>query len=116
MQEVSNKQQQVKAAVPLKKRFPKKPEMVEGIFRNWEIRGAPITFSYTDDGSPAKKYTLEDGKKYVLPINVARHLNRCGYPTSEAEVDKQGHYLGKREGWIRRYSFRRVDDLMDDVG
>jgi len=96
-----------------------KVPVVEGIFKNWEVRGAPITFSYFSKelcgskGVP-KKYTLEDGKKYKLPIEVAKHINRCAYPVSNAEVDKGGKYLGKREGMVRRYTFRRVDDLMDN--
>lgn len=89
----------------------KKEEMVEGIFRNWEVRGAPITFSYSADKNVAKKYTLEDGKTYILPISVAKHLNRCCYPASEYELDKHGNPLGKRETMVRRYEFRRVDDL-----
>ena len=125
MQEAT-KQQEIKPATKLqealgsKEKSKKKKEipMVEGIFKNWEVRGAPTTFSYYTESlcgkkGVAKKYTFEDGKKYKIPFEVARHINRCAYPTSEAEVDKQGHYLGKREGLVRRYTFRRVDDLMD---
>jgi len=118
---MQNDQQKIKSttkleeAINAKEKSKNKEQMVEGIFKNWEVRGAPITFSYCDDKGPAKKYTLEDGKKYVLPLKVAKHINRCAYPVSQAETDKHGHYLRKREGMVRRYTFRRVDDLMGDT-
>ena len=101
-----------------KKEKPKKKveePMVDGVFKNWETRGAPLAFSFTADKSPAKKYTLEDGKRYKIPISVARHINSCTYPINESEVDKQGNYLGTRESIVRRFSFRRVDDLIDNI-
>ena len=121
-----NKQQEIKTKTKLeetldvKKKDNSKKEteeipLVEGVFKNWEIRGAPITFSFCKDKKTPKKYTLEDGKKYKLPLNVAKHINRCMYPVSKAEVDKHGAYIGKRESMVRRYSFRRVDDLIDDI-
>jgi len=126
----TNKQQEIKPATKLeealgpkekeKSKNKKETQIVEGIFKNWEVRGAPITFSYyskavCDKKGVPKKYTLEDGKKYKLPFEVARHINTCAYPTSKAEVDKKGHYTGKRDAMVRRYTFRRVDDLMDSI-
>lgn len=122
-----NKQQEIKENSNLdetlnldkKEETTKKKEkepMVEGIFRNWEISGSPLTFSFAEGKESPKRYTFEDGKTYVIPVRVARHINRCTYPVNEAETDSQGHYLGKREGIVRRFSFRRIDDLIDDVG
>ena len=125
MQKKENTQQEIKPVAKLKatldvkeKDKPKKKEeepMVEGIFKNWEVAGAPAIFSVSFTKAPAKKYTLQDGGKYTLPLKVAKHINTCSYPVSENEVDKRGHYLGKREGMVRRYTFRRFDDLVDNI-
>ena len=96
------------------KKVDKKP-MVDGIFRNWEIRGAPVIFSFSNSKAPASKFTLEDGKRYTLPLEVAKHINKCTYPVSKAKMDKDGKYIGKENEIVRRYSFRRIDDLIDDV-
>jgi len=124
----TNKQQEIKPVKleeTLNTKEKKKPEkkkeevqMVEGIFRNWDVKGAPIKFSYytkrvCGKGGPPKKYMLEDGGRYTIPLEVARHLNNCAIPVSKAEVDKKGNYIGKREELVRRCTFRRIDDLME---
>jgi len=124
---MEEKQQDIKQSVKLEEALtPTKGKskkskicMVDGIFKNWEVRGAPITFSYFSRSlcgrsGVSKKYTLEDGKKYTLPLEVAKHINRCSYPVSDIEIDKHGRYLGKHQGIVRRYTFRRIDDLMDN--
>ena len=99
----------------IEKKEPKKPEieMVKGVFKNLECEGADVKFSYARGKEVPKKYVLQDGEVYELPIDVARHINRCGHPVNEAEVDKHGNYLGRREKFIRRFDFRRIDDLLD---
>lgn len=123
---LKNKQQEIKSEKLEKtlsvkeKDVPKKEEkieMVEGIFRNWDIKGAPHTFSYftktlCGKNGAAKKYTFEDGGKYTIPLEVAKHLNQCSFPVSKHEVDKQGKHIGKVESRVHRFSFRRINDLM----
>ena len=114
MQETITKEKEVKKIdKPIKKTVKKKVVMVEGEFKNWETKGAPLTFSYSDDDTPSKKYTFCEGKRYKIPLAVAKHINRCGYPVSKHEVDEAGNYIGKTEEWVKRFSFRRIDDLLD---
>jgi len=98
----------------IRKRKPKEP-MVEGIFRNLEIPGSPLTFSFSIDKNPAKKYTLIDGEKVTLPLSVAKHINNCKYSVNKAEIDSRGIWIGVHRDEVHRFSFRRIDNLMEDA-
>jgi len=102
----------------LKSKQKDKIEMVTGIFKNLEIEGSPIKFSFSQGkrfkGKPAEVYELKDGEKYTIPLDVARHLNRCSYFASVHEVDEKGNYLRTKKELVDRYMFRRIDDLYDN--
>jgi hypothetical protein len=93
-----------------RKRLADKKE-VRGMFKFFEIQGGELSFSFNAyKGDPRKKYTLQDGQTYVIPMGVARHLNTSGWwPVHEHSVDAEGkpkQIIGKK---VRRYGFFPLD-------
>jgi len=96
--------------------IPKKVEepMVEGIFTNLEMEGQPVKFTWAVDKGRPTYYKIEDGERLKLPYSVAKHLNSCKYVDKAPKVDRHGRSLGVQERVVNRFSFRRIDDFMDD--
>ena len=89
-------------------------EKVEGIFHYYEAKGATLSFVYRRyKGDPVEKYTLVDGKRYVLPRGVARHLvNNGSYPVHEHLLDENGKKVARVGQIVNRFGFESLD-LMD---
>jgi hypothetical protein len=47
------------------------------VFRNQRDPGQPLEFHFSSATCPFKMYTLIDGHKYTLPVEVIRNLERC---------------------------------------
>lgn len=91
----------------------KEPE-IEGIFTNLEAEGQPVKFSWCMDKGRPKYYKIEDGERLKLPLSVARHLNNCKYIDKAPKVDRHGRSLGVQERVVNRFSFRRIDEFLDN--
>jgi len=93
-----------------KRRLEDKRE-VRGMFKFFEIQGGTLSFSFNMyKGEPIRKYTLQDGETYIIPLGVARHLNTSGWwPVHEHSIDADGRpkqIIGKK---VRRYGFFPID-------
>lgn len=95
----------------LAERRDKDRENVKGVFQYFELPGGTLSFLhrlYKEDS--IKKYTLEDGKIYTIPLGVARHLNaNCKYPVHRHQVEENGQssqLIGKK---VSRTGFRSLD-------
>lgn len=91
--------------------------MVRGVFKNFELPGAPVSFSFHKyKGDPIARYTLTDGDTFELPHMVVRHINdNCRYPVNEFATGHDGkpsHKIGK---WVQRYGFYSTDFNFDDA-
>lgn len=89
--------------------------MVRGVFKNFELSGAPVTFSFHKyKGDPISRYTLTDGDTFELPHMVVQHINEnCRYPVNEFATSPDGkpsHKIGK---WVQRYGFYSTDFKVD---
>jgi hypothetical protein len=91
----------------LKKLQEEDSKVVTGVFKNHEVPGGDLEFAirlYPNE--PVRKYYLEDGKSYDLPLGVAKHINRmCKYTKSKYLVDKDGKKIIGADKPIDRYSF-----------
>ena len=91
--------------------------MVRGVFKNFELPGAPVTFSYCKyKGDSIRSYTLTDGDSFELPYMVVKHINdNCRYPVNEFSTGPDGkpsHKIGK---WVQRYGFFSTDFMHDEA-
>jgi len=84
---------------------------VRGIFRNLEVKGAPLTFSFRKyKKDPVQTYTLQDENIYTLPLGVVKHLNNdCWYPQHEHTVTADGKPAISIKKKVRRFSFSPLD-------
>lgn len=96
--------------------WEKDHKMVRGIFKNFELPGAPLTFMFCKyKGDPIKKYTLRDGETAEIPYMVVRHINdNCRYPQyafTEQNQSLETWEAGMRKvsKWIQRYGFYSTD-------
>jgi len=85
-------------------------KLVKGKFTCHDPKGGSVTFPYRKyRDEVTKKYTLEDGNVYTIPLGVARHLNNCGREISAHLLDAEGKPMigvGKKE---YRFSFQSLD-------
>lgn len=102
-----------KASELLEKARKEDEKIVNGVFKNLEVPGAELTFSYRDyKEHPIRTFTLEDGKSYDIPFGVAKHINRqCKYKRSKYLVDKEGKPILGADKPIQRYEFTPKDYL-----
>jgi len=87
--------------------WQKDSKMVRGIFRNHEIPGTAITFTYHRyKYDTPEKPTFMDGKTYEVSRGLARHINEdCNYPIHHYLMDennKPSMLVGKK---VQRFSF-----------
>lgn len=59
-------------------------------FRNQRDPGQPLEFHYASASHPFKIYNLIDGKKYQLPLEVIRNLERCRENIEKYRKNDQG--------------------------
>ena len=102
-----------KASEKIEKARKEDEKLVTGIFKNLEAPGAEATFSlrlYKEH--PIRTFTLEDGKKYEIPMGVAKHINRqCKYQRASNLLDKEGKPTIGAGKPIQRYEFTPTDYL-----
>lgn len=86
-------------------------ELVRGMFRFYEVPGAPFSFCFKKNpGAKIERYDMQDGEVYEIPRCVAEHLNKnCWYPVHEytmQEDGKQSMRVGRR---VQRVGFHSLD-------
>ena len=60
----------------LEAKYKEESQLVKGIFKNLEVPGGDVSFSFRAyPHDPLRVYRFEDGKEYEIPLCVARHLN-----------------------------------------
>lgn len=95
----------------------KDKQMVKGVFRNNEVEGGTLRFSYKAyKGDPVENYELVDGQTYTLPLGVAKHLNKnIWYPVHAYTLNEDGvpaKHLGKK---VHRCGFQSLEFMdMDE--
>jgi hypothetical protein len=86
-------------------------KMVTGIFKNLEVEKGDLTFSfrkYKED--PYRTYHMEDGKKYTIPLAVAKHINNMTKQKQHAYlVDKDGKKITGIGSHRQRYQFTSTE-------
>ena len=103
----------------------KDAEIVEGIFRFYEIPGGQLDFVYKAyKGDPVEKYGMVDGQRYKVPLGVAKHLNKNGwYPQHMFKHDEDGKPIMALEKKVQRFGFENTGfidmadaDKLDTMG
>jgi len=86
-------------------------KLVKGIFRFHEVPGSTMKFVFSKyKGEQPKRYSLNDGEVYSLPLAVAKHLNKnCSYPVHSHAVDAEGKAIYKVGERKRRCSFQSLE-------
>lgn len=88
-------------------------KLVDGIFKNLEVPGGDLTFSYRKfKGDPILTFTLKHNQRYKLPLGVARHLNsQCYYPKHKYLLGPDGQPLPETEIGMKehRYAFQSLE-------
>lgn len=91
---------------------PETDVTVKGIFRFLETPGGTLTFSFGQQykGQKNKRYALQDGQVYEIPLSVKKHINGViGYDVHAFLQDAAGNPIkgtGKR---VQRCEFRSLD-------
>lgn len=116
---VTRKTKAREVAEKMKKQIEKDTRIVKGMFKNEELPGAPLSFSFLKYKEvPLKTYTFEDGKAYEVPFMIASHINNsCWYPVYKTFDDGDGRFRTKVGQKVRRFSFIPLDFISDfDMG
>jgi hypothetical protein len=94
-----------------KKEIAKDTRIVKGIFKNNELPGAPLKFSFLKYKEvPLESYYFEDGKVYEVPYMIAHHLNNnCSYPIYQHVEEGDGKFRQKIGRKVQRFSFVPLD-------
>ena len=82
-------------------------QMVVGIFKNIEVPGGDLQFTYRKyKEDPYRSYHFEDGKEYTVPMGVAKHINNMTKVKQHAHlVDKDGKKMVGAGSYRQRYQF-----------
>ena len=96
-----------KAEELLEKAHHEDSKIVTGIFKNIEVPGGDLTFTYRKYKQDSyKTYYFEDGKTYSIPIGVAKHINNMTKVKQHAYlVDKDGQKIPGVGSHRQRYQF-----------
>jgi hypothetical protein len=94
-------------------------KMVEGIFRFFEVPGGLMSFSfkkYKED--QIARYDFEDGRRYTIPLMVAKHLNsNCSYPVHAHRIEENGRSSQYINKMVRRCAFQSLEFMdVSDFG
>lgn len=94
-----------------RKQMEKDLRMVKGMFKNTELPGAPLSFTFLKYKEvPVKTYTFEDGGTYEVPYMIANHINNnCWYPVYKTFDDGDGKFRQKIGQKVQRFSFIPLD-------
>jgi len=94
----------------------KDAQTVKGIFKYYEVQGGSLSFyfkAYKED--KLTRYDLIDGGIYILPLGVAKHLNKnCWYPRYAHNKDANGVVTEKIGTKTRRTGFQSLEFM--DIG
>lgn len=95
----------------LKYQYDRDHEIVTGLFRNYEVPGGSLSFSYKKwKKDPVEKYTMIDGEKYKIPRMIAEHLNtNIAYPVHEFNMSTQGAPSMRVGRMVRRCGFQSLE-------
>lgn len=95
----------------LDKLYKEESQIVEGVFKNLECPGGGLEFSvkkFPQDNS--FKFSLEDGKKYKIPLWVARHINNdCNERAHKFITSADGQKVVDLQRSRQRYQFLSTD-------
>lgn len=95
----------------LKFQRDKDRELVEGIFKFYEVPGGKLTFVFKKyKGDPIERYTMVDGQRYKIPLGVAKHLNTNGaYPVHAYKLNEKGLPQISIGKMVRRFGFQSLE-------
>jgi hypothetical protein len=95
----------------MKAQREKDNQMVRGKFRFLEIPGGLMEFVFKKyKGDPVRKYALQDGGIYTLPLMVAKHLNNnCWYPEYEYYKDSDLKDVTRMARKVNRCEFQSLE-------
>lgn len=118
-------------AKQIEKRRQKDKEMVRGVFKDYEVPGGELEFSFgpiykgdeTITFSRLNGTSLKDGEVYTIPFGVAKHLNNnCNYPEFEHQPGEG--FAGAPNAYTRenvriskkvhRFGFNTLDFMQDE--
>jgi hypothetical protein len=102
-----NKEELKKAEELRQKMREEDGKMVTGVFKNIEVPGGDLQFTfriYKED--PYKSFHFEDGKEYTIPLGVAKHINNMTKVKQHAYlVNKEGKKIPGIGSHRQRYQF-----------
>lgn len=101
------KEELIKAEEKRQKALEEDSKMVTGTFKNLEVKGGDVTFSYRKyKEEPYRKYHFEDGETYTVPLGVAKHIKEMTKVKKHAYlVDKDGKKIKGVGSHDQRYEF-----------
>lgn len=81
--------------------------MVKGMFKNLEVKGGDLTFTYKKYKEDSyQTYHFEDGQIYEIPLGVANHIKEMTKVKKHAYlVDKDGKKVSGIGSYDQRYEF-----------
>lgn len=85
----------------------KESKTIKGKFMCHEPVGGSVEFVFKKfRGESVKRYKLQHGKEYDLPISVVMHLNEnCNYPVYREVLDNTGNTLTEVGKNVQRFNF-----------
>ena len=80
---------------------------VTGIFKNIEVPGGDLEFTYRKyKEDPYRSYRFEDGKEYTVPLGVAKHINQMTKVKRHSYlVNQEGKKISGVGSYRQRYQF-----------
>jgi len=94
----------------------KDAELVEGVFRYYEVPQGYLEFNYRKyKGEKVEYYKLWDEVTYKIPLGVAKHLNKNGwYPIHSYAQDANGLSSQRISQKVRRFGFHSLEFIQDE--
>lgn len=77
----------------LNRQYEEESRLVKGVFKNLECPGGTEEFQYRKfPQDPIRKYKLQDGETYTIPLYLAKHINvTCNEKQHQWVVDVNGN-------------------------
>lgn len=89
-------------------------KIVNFMFKNYEVRGGDLKFSYLDHETPLNHYRFFDGQKHSAPYSVAKHIHfNTSYPVHQHKQDENGKYIIRVGEMTQRYGIIPLDFIFD---
>ena len=91
--------------------YQKMSKLVRGVFKFDEAPGQTLSFNFRKFfKDPIRKYSLEDGKVYTIPLAVAQHINKnMAYPIHKHIQDDTGVTSVRIGRMVHRASFQSLE-------